>query len=86
MEYNTTENAEGDVHAFLNCAVASILPETFTAHMAITLTEEEMAVGLPPPAHLLSIRSLVRLLTTGAFATFMAVIGFASCGYPFACS
>jgi hypothetical protein len=41
MEYNTTENAERDAHAFLDFVVTSIPPGTFTTHTALTLTEEK---------------------------------------------
>jgi len=85
-EYNTTDNVKGDAHAFLDLVAASIPPETSTAHTGVTLTEEEMAVGLPPFSHLSSRYTTVRILITGAHATVISHIGLSPNGYLYACS
>jgi hypothetical protein len=75
-----------ECHACLDFVAVSIPLETFTAHTAVTLTEEEMAVGLPPSAHLSSLYTIVRLLITDALATILSLIGLMPNGYLFACS
>jgi len=58
----------------------------FTAQTAVTLTEEDMAVGLPPPVHLFSLYTSVRLLITDALATTLSFIGLEPHGGLYACS
>ena len=69
----------------MDFVAASIPPETFPAHTAVMLTEEEMKVGLPPFAHLSSLYTVVRLLITDELATILSLIGLPQNGYLSTC-
>jgi len=73
-------------HAFMDFVAVVTLRETFTKHTAVALTEEDMAVGLPPSAHLSTLYITARLLIAGALASILSLIGLTSSGYLFACS
>ena len=59
----------------LDFDVETTLQKIFTDHTAVTLTEEEMAVGLLPSAHPSSLYITMRLLITGTLATILSLIG-----------
>jgi hypothetical protein len=81
MEYNTTESADKDAHAFLGFITLAISTSTFMAYTAVTLTEEAMAVDSSLSTHLSSSYITMRPPVTGAFTHIPPLTGLTLYGY-----